>query len=612
MPTPVKWGDRLSISSSDWFAWGLEGPEVSGLASGGFAVSKTVDPGHVSSAGSTWVSLTSELEFPPPPASGKTGTLSSERSGSEVGARLFDGKGNPLGPDFQVNTTDAGDQYLSGIESFADGGFTVTWQSNERDSSGAIRTVHRAQSFDSDGDMSGDERIVDHTWADSRFDADRAMLPDGGYVVSWTKYRDTATGRDTHIRARMFDDEGNATGSAFRVNTSNKGLQSDSSIAVLAGGGFVVSWDDLGEDGRFRDNEVIRAQVFDRDGNKLGSELLVNSTTDHAQILNAVAALPDGRFVISWSDLGGLRNGTLGNVVRAQLFEADGSPSGSEFLIHDTPVGQQINTSISALADGRFVIVWDSFGFGSEFPKDETEVHGQIFDARTEAISLDGTANDDEFHGTAFDDDMSGGRGADSLSGGAGADFLAGQAGSDTLLGQTGNDLLRGGDGRDVLRAGNGDDRLFGNAGSDFLGGGAGADLLSGGRGDDILRGRKGDDILSGGIGNDRLIGGTGLDRLTGGAGRDSFIFATIDATGLGADSDVIMDFAPGVDKIRLKDLAPGQVFVADAVFSMAAGEVRYDAPSGILEGDIDGDGFADYQLVLTAGTLLTAGDLVL
>lgn len=74
-------------------------------------------------------------------------------------------------------------------------------------------------------------------------------------------------------------------------------------------------------------------------------------------------------------------------------------------------------------------------------------------------------------------------------------------------------------------------------------------DTLRGQAGDDTLSGGGGDDRLEGGDGADLLDGGEGTDRLIGGAGRDTFVF-----TG-GGGIDTIVDFTPGIDKIKLVDL---------------------------------------------------------
>ncbi|MFZ1025953.1 MAG: pre-peptidase C-terminal domain-containing protein [Limnoraphis robusta] len=113
-----------------------------------------------------------------------------------------------------------------------------------------------------------------------------------------------------------------------------------------------------------------------------------------------------------------------------------------------------------------------------------------------------------------------------------------GNQGSDTIIGGGGNDTLFGGQDNDFLEAGGGNNILFGNFGNDTLIGGPGNDSLYGG---------AGNDVIIGGLGNSIISGDKGLDTLTGGGGANQFILPSS-----GADQDVITDFQPGIDKMRL------------------------------------------------------------
>ncbi len=113
-----------------------------------------------------------------------------------------------------------------------------------------------------------------------------------------------------------------------------------------------------------------------------------------------------------------------------------------------------------------------------------------------------------------------------------------GNQGSDTIIGGGGNDTLFGGQDNDFLEATGGNNILFGNFGNDTLIGGPGNDSLYGG---------AGNDVIIGGLGNSIISGDKGLDTLTGSGGANQFILASS-----GADQDVITDFQPGIDKMRL------------------------------------------------------------
>ena len=192
---------------------------------------------------------------------------------------------------------------------------------------------------------------------------------------------------------------------------------------------------------------------------------------------------------------------------------------------------------------------------------------------------IDGEGGPDVLLGDRGRDTIIGGNGDDTLFGDIinfldsranGRDLLLGQAGNDVLFGQRGADTLSGGDDDDLLFGGRNGDRLFGDAGDDtlfgdldgdILQGGTDDDLLFGGRGSDTLSGDSGDDSLFGGRSRDLLIGGEGDDLLSGdrsgdtligGIGDDTFVLGIGDASTIGAGNDIVVDFTPGEDKIRL------------------------------------------------------------
>lgn len=104
-----------------------------------------------------------------------------------------------------------------------------------------------------------------------------------------------------------------------------------------------------------------------------------------------------------------------------------------------------------------------------------------------------------------------------------------------------------GGTGGDTLNGTALEEVLDGLAGNDVLKGEGGADTLKGGAGNDDLSGGAGIDSLNGADGNDTINGGAGDDMLAAGRGNDVFVF-----NGLGFGDDVLIDFKPGEDDIRL------------------------------------------------------------
>jgi Ca2+-binding RTX toxin-like protein len=143
-------------------------------------------------------------------------------------------------------------------------------------------------------------------------------------------------------------------------------------------------------------------------------------------------------------------------------------------------------------------------------------------------------------------------------------------------------------------------------------------DRVLGRAGKDELWGDKGNDTLKGGRHNDILIGGPGRDILKGGRGADSFVLKSVTDSSVGK-SDLIVDFEHGRDNVDLSSIDANSTvdgdqrfdYIAMNPFTGMAGELRRDS-SGMLMGDVDGDGKADFALNILPRVNLTSLDFIL
>ena len=151
----------------------------------------------------------------------------------------------------------------------------------------------------------------------------------------------------------------------------------------------------------------------------------------------------------------------------------------------------------------------------------------------------------------------------------------------------------------------------------------SGNDLLTGSASADTLNGGAGNDTILGLAGNDTLTGGIGVDNLTGGTDADNFNYNSVNESGIGAGNrDIITDFLSGTDRIDLSgidanaSLAGNQAFtmINTLAFSGVAGQLRYSAvgTDTVMEGDVDGNGVADFEIQLTGIHTFVPADLVL
>lgn len=145
------------------------------------------------------------------------------------------------------------------------------------------------------------------------------------------------------------------------------------------------------------------------------------------------------------------------------------------------------------------------------------------------------------------------------------------------------------------------------------------ADTLIGTNGVNVLKGLDGNDAMDGLRGNDVLVGGRGSDYMLGGVGADRFDFNAINESVVGANRDLIDDFSHAQgDRIDLATIDANTrtsgnqafSFIGDADFASRAGQLRFD--DGIVSGDVNGDGRADFQIAVTTSTHLVSGDFIL
>lgn len=224
-----------------------------------------------------------------------------------------------------------------------------------------------------------------------------AHLSDGGFVVVWISF----DASDPGVFGQRYDaagnplqrDDGNGgwENDEFRVSTSTTADWSAPSVTTLTDGGFVVTWHSSsggvsGNDiyGRRFDASGNPVQREDENGNIVNNEFLINTETWNHQETPDITALADGGFLVTWMSLGhdmsdrgiyGQRFDSLGNAV--QRDDGNDGLENNEFQIDSDVNNSQLTPVIAALADGGFVVAWESYtqdgsGYG---------VYGQRFDA---------------------------------------------------------------------------------------------------------------------------------------------------------------------------------------------------------------------------------------
>ncbi len=415
------------------------------------------------------------------------------------------------GSQFSINTTTKGSQRDVSLQYLKDGSFVAVWADNSETGGDTSGSSIRAQIFNADGSKRGGEFLVNNMTEGSQSSPEIAVLNDGRFVVAWKGYDNNG---NYVVKARVYQADGNPSGSEFQVNTASFD-GNELSITALSNGGFAVAFVDensdlrvqsftaslerngseviaydsagsvynpviIGMEGQyavyFEGSGGVRGRILNNDGSAPGAspDFVLSNQNNEAYSVRS-AKLVDGRQVVTWLE-GDYSGPSDTYLIKAQIFNANGSKAGTELVLKsfseaagiasvghldvtqlidggfaisystrqedatamelhlasfnsngasaggDLVVSRQYisnSTSLETLADGRIVISWDDYVSPDLF---EAGLNAQIIDPRQKSVNLTGSQIDDTFIGTSFNDVLNGGLGRDVLTGGDGKD----------------------------------------------------------------------------------------------------------------------------------------------------------------------------------------------
>ncbi|HEY0013386.1 MAG TPA: M10 family metallopeptidase C-terminal domain-containing protein, partial [Allosphingosinicella sp.] len=617
-----------ALTTGEFITVWIDSSRVGGDSSGYGIKARRVDSNGVPVGGEFLVNQVTDGDQLEPFVTGLAGggfvvTWAANSFDTAIKGRVYDAAGNG-GAEFTVDTAGfSGTVKGSHAFALANGGFVLSWSESTSQAGADVK----AQIFAADGTRVGQEFTVNATLAGGQGSPDGVALANGNFVITWSEQD---SGQD--VKGRIFDANGNPVTGDFHLAADPAGSDSTPEVTALAGGGFAAVWQGYNVATQLHE---ARVQVFDASGNKIGPEIAASEPGTFAWYETSIASFSWGGFVVAWSGLAGQFQDQ--KIVRAQLFDGEGNRIGGVFDLNDQPVDYNTQVEITVTASDRLVATWQNADMDVKARIFSSPIAGtaaaDVLQGTSGADALVGLGGDDSIYGLAGDDIIDGGPGADTLYGGAGNDTyvalgsetiveLAGEGtdtvetaiavysiegtanvenltgtartgqsltgsglsneivggiGADSLFGLGGNDVLKGGAGNDVLDGGAGADEMQGGLGADVyvvddagdtivetgfdrdrvetglaaytlageiedltgtsglgqtltgnfnyntIDGADGNDVISGGDGGggDTLRGNGGDDVLRGEAGNDMLFGGAGNDELDGGAGYD-------------------------------------------------------------------------------------------
>lgn len=289
-----------------------------------------------------------------------------DTSGYGAYGQRYTSNGLTNGNEFLINSYTSSGQYIRGIAPFSDGGFVATWESYMQD--GSDYGVY-AQRYTADGIKNGGELAVNTYTTDTQTTPSIATLAGDNFVIVWAGYGQASAYSSYGIYGQLYTAEGIKNGPAFSIVTIASGHSIVDPVVAAADGGFVVAWSEFWYSSGcsysycYSSNyNFIYGQKYTTSAVKNGDTFEINYSIgspnpNYVPSSLAIAILRDNGFIVVWQSSNG-KDGS-GNGIFAQRY-TDGLKNGGELAVNTFTTGDQSHPAVASLADGGFIIVWDS------------------------------------------------------------------------------------------------------------------------------------------------------------------------------------------------------------------------------------------------------------
>jgi hypothetical protein len=303
----------------------------------------------------------------------------------------YDSGGNLVGTEFRITDEDTAGANLGStspaVAHTQGDEFVVVWEGAlSTDRFGGPRIVGRR--MNTSGEFVGTEFQINASYPDPVYGGkgpDIAAMDNGNFVVVWAgRYEQQYL---TQVMGQRMSADTTKIGTEFVANTFTLGYAYDPQVATRGDGSFVVVWtarpSEFGSPPGGNSGDVF-GQRFASNGNKAGSEFLVNSFTDYPENQPDVAVHSDGSFVVVWvtgtqrqpsvamDDDGDFvvvwesldtynssDNRDDGAGIFGVCFNSDGVNPGSDFHVNSYTPGRERYPSIATDGSGGFVMAWE-------------------------------------------------------------------------------------------------------------------------------------------------------------------------------------------------------------------------------------------------------------
>ena len=293
---------------------------------------------------------------------------------SEAFGRGFAASTVPFGGPFPVNANTTPSRKTSSIARDAENRFVIVWSEDDTEIWG--------QRFASDGTPLGDNFQISLSTTGYVAKPHVASDPSGNFVVTWTSYP-PELGSSEAI-ARRFDSHGAPFGDEFPVSVYTTGFQYPSGIG-MSPAGFVVTWFGEGEYGN-----AVFGRRFDASGAPITGDFQVWLTGEYGvNVRPDVGMNGAGDFVVVWDERIGFSFPAMG-----RRYNSNGEPAADVFPISDTSLVAS-DAKVASDSAGNFVVTWSSSpGFGQSGAGDTNDIRARLYDIGGVAVSEEFVVNE--------------------------------------------------------------------------------------------------------------------------------------------------------------------------------------------------------------------------
>jgi len=184
---------------------------------------------------------------------------------------------------------------------------------------------------------------------------DVVIIPSGSVPKVATAHGETyvlAWNTDQVVHARIFSRAGAVLTDEIEVSSPDVFSNVDD-VTMLPDGSFLVTWSEYDD---ITNRYTVRVSKYRADGEKVFGSVSASATTDRAGT-SRVAAAPDGTFMVAFNV-----EEEFANDLKAQRFRVDGAAIGDSFVVSQKTDEYQTLGSMSSAPDGSYLIVWADFG----------------------------------------------------------------------------------------------------------------------------------------------------------------------------------------------------------------------------------------------------------